>query len=80
MRQHYVVIASYDAEAAVWYVQASDIPGLNVEAETLEAFREVVEDVAPELVAANIEDDGSPGTLPILIKAEALAGEAPARA
>jgi predicted RNase H-like HicB family nuclease len=46
----YVVLAQWDEQDSVWYVKASDIPGLFVEAETLEEFREIVYDVAPELI------------------------------
>ncbi|WP_174300857.1 DUF1902 domain-containing protein [Caulobacter sp. S45] len=34
-----VVKAAYDAEAGVWYVESSDLPGLNVEAATVEQRR-----------------------------------------
>jgi predicted RNase H-like HicB family nuclease len=31
-----MVKAAYDDEAQVWYVESSDLPGLNVEADSLE--------------------------------------------
>ena len=33
-----VVKAARDAEAGVWYIESSDIPGLNLEGETLESL------------------------------------------
>lgn len=48
------VFVSHDAENAVWFVAESDIPGLNVEAASLDALVEAVSDVAPELISANL--------------------------
>lgn len=76
MTDEYVVLANWDEDAGVWYVKATDIPGLNVEAETLEAFREIIADLAPDLVAANLGADGSAGMQPIIVKAETRAAEA----
>ena len=77
--REYVVLAQWDADAGVWYVKATDIPGLNVEAETLEHFRDVVCDVAAELIeAAGGDVDG--GDIPIWVKAETLACASPASA
>lgn len=33
--REFVVLAAWDADAGVWYVKATDIPGLNVESDTL---------------------------------------------
>ena len=41
-----------DDEAEVYYSE-SDITGLNIEAETLDVFEEVLFDVAPELIMTN---------------------------
>jgi len=65
----HVVLAEWDADAGVWFVKASDIPGLAVEADTLEAFTEIVCDVAPDLLDA----DEAAGDIPIRVKAETLA-------
>jgi len=65
----HVVLAEWDTEAGVWFVKASDIPGLAVEAETLEAFTEIVCDLAPDLLDAG----GSDADIPIWVKAETLA-------
>ena len=49
---HYTVTAVWDPEAGVYWSQ-SDIVGLNVEAETLSAFVDLVETLAPELMRDN---------------------------
>jgi predicted RNase H-like HicB family nuclease len=46
--------ASWDAEAEVWYVVESDVPGLHAEGETLEELFEVLKELVPELVGANV--------------------------
>jgi predicted RNase H-like HicB family nuclease len=47
-----VVKAARDEEAGVWFVESSDLPGLNAEADTLDALVEklpaVVEDLLEE--------------------------------
>ncbi|MEH6744695.1 DUF1902 domain-containing protein [Hyphomonas sp.] len=70
--QEYVVLTQWDEEEGVWFVKTSNIPGLVVEAETLEQFRQVVCDVAAELIDAADGDDGC-GDIPIQVKAEAVA-------
>jgi predicted RNase H-like HicB family nuclease len=52
----FTVTVCHDEGEGVWYVQSSDVPGLNAEAATLEALIEVVTDLAPELVVANLPD------------------------
>ena len=49
---NFFVKAVWDEEARVFYSD-SDIVGLHIEAETIEEFREVLVDVAPELILAN---------------------------
>jgi hypothetical protein len=44
----YHVKALWDAEAGVYYSQ-NDIPGLNIEAETLREFIEIAEELAPQI-------------------------------
>jgi hypothetical protein len=46
----YNVTAQYDAENCVYRTLESDIPGLNVETQSMDEFIEVVLDVAPDLV------------------------------
>lgn len=52
MTTDYHVQADWDAEARVW-VSTSNIPGLVVEADTLPAFVELVQALAPDLLADN---------------------------
>jgi predicted RNase H-like HicB family nuclease len=52
----FTVTVSHDEDEGVWFVQSSDIPGLHAEAKTLDELVEVVTDLAPELVAANLPD------------------------
>ena len=48
----YSVSVGYDEKLRRYYVLASDIPGLNVEADDFEEFVDVVRDVAPDLLGA----------------------------
>ena len=48
----YIVKVGYDESERRYFVIASDIPGLNIEADTFEAFIEAVQDVAHDLVGA----------------------------
>ena len=50
----YVVGVGYDKSNHRYYVLSSDIPGVNVEEETFEAFVDVVLDVAPELIGREL--------------------------
>ena len=61
MSAAYHVQANWDAEAGVW-VSQSNIPGLVVEAATLAEFVELVETLAPELLADNADIDGGKGS------------------
>ena len=53
MDQTFKVAAIWDTEAKVFTSQ-SDIPGLVIEAGTFEEFVALVEDLAPEILAANL--------------------------
>jgi hypothetical protein len=46
----YIVTVSHDAKEGVWYVQDSEVPGLNAEAPTFDALVEVIFDLAPDLL------------------------------
>ncbi|MEO8927621.1 MAG: DUF1902 domain-containing protein [Caulobacteraceae bacterium] len=52
MKQSYYVAALWDAEACVWYSQ-SNIPGLVIEASTVAEFERLMNELAPEMLAAN---------------------------
>ena len=49
----YIVKASFDADADVWFVDHTDIPGLATEAATFEALCRKIEVMASELLEAN---------------------------
>ena len=49
----YYVRALWDDEAGRYYSK-TNIPGLNVEAETLAAFIEIAEELAPQMLEANV--------------------------
>jgi hypothetical protein len=50
----YIVTVAHDEAEGVWYVESSEVPGLNAEAPMLDVLIDVIADVAPELVAANM--------------------------
>jgi Domain of unknown function (DUF1902) len=59
MQRAFTVTADWDAEARVFTSQ-SDIPGLVIEAATFEELVELVEALAPEVIAANVLDARRP--------------------
>ncbi len=60
------VIVSHDKQEGVWFVLSSDVPGLHAEAETLDELVDVISDVTPELIAANLA--GMAADTPICIQ------------
>ena len=68
MSAAYHVKADWDAESGVW-VSTSNIPGLVIEAATLAEFIELVEALAPELLADNA---GIHGHVPVELRANGL--------
>lgn len=52
MQPSYFVAAFWDSEASVWCSE-SDIPGLVIETRTLAEFEQVMNELAPEMLAAN---------------------------
>jgi hypothetical protein len=54
MAKSYFVKAIWDSEANVW-ISETDIPGLNIEADSLEEFERLMKDLGPELLAANTD-------------------------
>jgi hypothetical protein len=52
-----VVKAARDEEADVWFVESSDLPGGNVEADTLEVL---IEKISPAICDLLEEDAGPP--------------------
>ena len=65
MIKRYHVQADWDPEAEVW-VSTSNIPGLHVESDTLGEFMELVEALAPEMLADNL---GIKGPVPVEVRA-----------
>jgi predicted RNase H-like HicB family nuclease len=49
----YTVSCEWDAEARVWYVAESDVPGLVTEAPTLEVLEAKLHQMIPELLELN---------------------------
>jgi predicted RNase H-like HicB family nuclease len=55
----YRFTVDFDAEAGVWYVCDSTLPGLHTEAETLDALVGKLRDMLPDLLAAIDEPGGT---------------------
>lgn len=53
MARSFYVKALWDAEAKVWYSE-TDIPGLVLQAGTLEEFEDLIRHFAPDLLASNL--------------------------
>ena len=51
----FYVKAKWDDEAKVFYSE-TNVPGLNIEADTLKEFLDLAEDLAPQLLKANRPD------------------------
>jgi predicted RNase H-like HicB family nuclease len=48
------VTVAWDAENAIWFVERTDLPGLCVEARTLDEMKAVIDDLAPDLLETNV--------------------------
>ena len=64
-----IITADWDEEADVWVATSEDIIGLVAEAETLEALREKLADLVPELIAENGLPDGAAPNDPVEVVA-----------
>jgi hypothetical protein len=53
MRKGYTVRCAWDAEARVWYVQETNVPGLATESATVESMTRKLRSLIPELRALN---------------------------
>ena len=53
MTQSFYVKAIWDAEASVWCSE-SNIPGLFLQADTLEEFQDLIRHFGPDLLAENL--------------------------
>jgi hypothetical protein len=67
-----LVKAAFDHDAGVWFVESSDVPGLNVEARSVEEFRSQVEMAIIDLLECS-DDDGGEFDVPIEIIAHTSA-------
>ncbi len=65
MEQRFHVQARWDPEANVW-ISSSNIPGLHIEADTLDEFMDLVAALAPEMLADNL---GIKGPVPVEVRA-----------
>lgn len=54
--QEITVSAAYDEEAGVWYVESSSVPGLNLEAESVQALRDKLPGALLDLLGAESAD------------------------
>jgi predicted RNase H-like HicB family nuclease len=68
MNKPYLVHAEWDAEAAVWVVSVSDVPGLATEAPTVEALVAKLEILIPELLEANGQSGTEPAPFELLAR------------
>jgi predicted RNase H-like HicB family nuclease len=53
MTQQYIVRASWDSEAQVWFASSDDVPGLVTEAANLETLEAKLQTMVPELLETN---------------------------
>lgn len=51
---HFTVHVRHDDKEGVWFVDSSDVPGLNAEASILDALVEAIADLTPDLIGANL--------------------------
>ena len=52
-----VVKLAFDPEAGVWFVESSDVPGLNLEGATVEELRDKLPNAILDLVEATATED-----------------------
>lgn len=50
----FTITVSHDENEGVWFVQSSDVPGLNAEAPAVDELIEVIADLTPDLISANL--------------------------
>ena len=68
-----LVKAAYDTEARAWYVERSDLPGLNVEAATVEALRDQLPLAVADLIQASGREGGFDVPIEIIAHSSARA-------
>mgnify|MGYP003383435417 CR=1 FL=1 len=58
MRKSYSVKCDWDADARVWFVSETNVPGLATESATVEAMTKKLRTLIPELLAMNVGESG----------------------
>ena len=53
----YLIEASWDAEAQVWFVENSDVEGLNAEADTADELFNLMKMLIPDLLELKANDE-----------------------
>jgi len=71
MHRSFEVVACYDDEAGVWYVERCDVPGLSAEAATIEELMKKLPGMILDLLGDPSGDHDGPGTVPIDLIAKA---------
>jgi hypothetical protein len=66
----YHLTAFWDDDTKVWTTETSGIPGLVVEAESVEELLSLIQELAPELVADNLPDSDGPFELQVKVPGE----------
>jgi Domain of unknown function (DUF1902) len=66
MKNALTIHCAYDPDVKVWYVAATDVPGLATEADTMDALEKRIQAVVPELLALNAHLF-TQGTIPPII-------------
>jgi hypothetical protein len=66
-----IVKAAWDTDARVWYVESSDVPGLRLEAESVEGLAELLPAAILDLLEASGEVSGDARDVPIELIAHA---------
>lgn len=68
----FTVTVCHDEGAHLWYVHASDLPGLHAEASTLDELVALIEDVAPDLIGNLPGTDDEPSEIPVYVQHRVL--------
>lgn len=60
----------HDTADGVWYVESSDLPGLNAESKTFDELVEIIIDAVPDLIESNLPgtDLGNEPSIPLRVE------------